>query len=441
MKVLQISYHYPPMGGAGVQRALKFSKYFPEFDIQPVVLAAHEPGYVSDVSLVEELQSNVLVERIEHTPLLTRLRNRLEQVKVKPATQSTDAVGKATGWKRSLRDFALRAYASSQFPDDKASWSRRAFQRACELVRDEKIDLILATAPPYSALALAARVAAATGRPWVADYRDLWTENANYSGPAWRLWLDRRTESAWLTKANGVVVVTPEMQRVLRARVPQSCEVALIPNGYDEADFVGKKPVEKPQNVYRIVHAGTFYGQRSPEDFLQAIELLCAREPAMAQRIRLRFVGAIGGRFAVALHAFEARWPGLLERTGFVTHAQAVEELLAADLLLLVIGCGNEARGVLTGKLFEYLRARKPVLLLGPDDGDAANLLRRYAVGAVAPADDPSAIAEQLRRFLSGEIDATVTAKESPECFERRALTGQLADFLYQCLESSRART
>jgi glycosyltransferase involved in cell wall biosynthesis len=440
MKILQISYHYPPMGGAGVQRALKFSKYFPEFGIQPVVLAAHEPGYVSDPSLVEELPPTLLIERIEHTPMLTRLRNRLEPVRANHAAQSNDSASRSMGWKRSLRDFALRAYASSQFPDDKSGWSQRAFKRACELVRDEKVDLILATAPPYSALALAAQVAAATGRPWVADYRDLWIVNANYAGPAWRRWLDRRTETAWLNKANGVVAVTPDMQRVLQARVPQSCAVAMIPNGYDEADFVGKEPAEKPRSVYRIVHTGTFYGQRSPEDFLNALEIVFNRESAMAQRIRLRFVGAIGGRFAAALDAFEARWPGVLERTGFVMHAQAVTELLAADLLLLVIGSGTEARGVLTGKLFEYLRARKPVLLLGPDDGDAANLLRCYAVGAIAPADDPLAMAVQLERFLSGEIDTAAPAKKSPECFERRALTGQLAGFLNQCLESSRER-
>lgn len=429
------------MGGAGVQRALKFSKYFPEFDIQPVVLAAHEPGYVVDATLVDELPPGLLVERIEHTPLLTRLRQRLEPVRDKHAAPSIGSAGTSMGWKRSLRDFALRSYASSQFPDDKVGWSERAFTRACELVRDEKIDLILATAPPYSALALAARVAAATERPWVADYRDLWTENPNYVSAAWRRWFDLRAESAWLANVSGVVAVTPEMHRVLRARVPQACAMAMIPNGYDEADFLAAVHEQKSEVRYRIVYTGSFYGHQSPEGFLLAIELLFAQDPVTAQRLQVRFVGAIGGRFAASLDAFDARWPGVLERTGFVAHAKSVSELMSADLLLLVIGGGEKARGVLTGKLFEYLRARKPVLLLGPENGDAANLLRLYAIGAIAPADDPSAIAVQLKRFLSGEIDTSAPAKESPECFERRALTGQLAGFLHQCLESSRERT
>lgn len=439
MNLLQLAYHYPPMGGAGVQRAMKFSKYLPDFGIRPIVLAAHEPGYVVDASLLAELPPTLQVERIEHVPLLTRLRHSLGEAR--PPTLIAGGTGAATPvpkWKRSLRDIALKAYAISQFPDDKAGWARRAFDRACELVRSENIDMILSTAPPYSAHALAARVAAATGRPWVADYRDLWTDNPGYVAPKWRAMLDRHNERRWLASATGVVAVTPMLARILAENLPDSVQVAMIPNGYDESDFTNTHRLRGDDGRLRVAYVGTFYGHQSPIAFLAALEHLLSHEPTWASTLCVRLVGNIGARFASTLCAFEKRWPRLIERVGFVPHSIAVQEMLDADLLLLVIGGGSAARGVLTGKLFEYMRTRLPVLLLGPDDGDAADLLRHQAAFAAAPADDMVAIAETLARVFRGKGITPRPASASPERFERRALTGELAAFLYRCLESSR---
>jgi hypothetical protein len=447
MKLLQIAYHYPPMGGAGVQRALKFSKYLPDFGIQPVVLAARESGYLSDASLLDELSPELRVERIPHRPLLGRLRTLLGSAprvsSARPTAVDASACHGVSGdrTRQKIREAALKVYVSSQFPDDKAGWARRAFAPACDLVRAEQIDLILATAPSYSALGLAARVAAATGRPWVADYRDLWTDNPNYPAAAWRRPVDRWMESRWLASAQGVIAVTPLMQRSLAERLDGRCPVAFIPNGYDEADFIARAPAHKAPGVFRIVHAGTFYGRQSPEVFIEALALCLQHDPIAAGRLRVRFVGAIGDRFAPALGRFAQAWPGVLECTGFLRHGDAVAESLAADVLLLVIGGGAAARGVLTGKLFEYLRIGRPVLFLGPNDGDAADLLRNHGRFEWAPADDCAAIASALSAFLRGKDLPQRPADARPERFERRALTGELADFLRACLNSTHERT
>lgn len=430
MKILLLSYYYPPMGGAGVQRALKFSRYLGAEGVQATVLAGLDPGYTRDESLMAEIPPEVRVERVEHTPLLQRLVRRRAPAAA-PATAGPAAARPA--W----RDAALAAWTSLQWPDDKAGWARRAHAQARRLVREQGLELILSSAPPMSSHRLAARLSRELGLPWVADWRDLWTDNPGYAAPAWRRGLDRSLEARWLASAAGVITVTPTLQRVLAARLGRRSEVALIPNGYDEADFQAVEPAPAEPGTFRVVHAGTLYGHQSPLPLLLAADRVLTAQPALAQRLRLRLVGLVGARFETMLAEFDSVHPGVLERSGYVEHHQAVAQMLGADLLLLIIGGGTAARGVLSGKVFEYLRARRPVLMIGPADGDAAQLLRAHAASRVAEEGDVAGIAAALSAALAGGFGA-VPSGAAPELFERRALTAQLAVFLHRCSERRR---
>lgn len=456
MKVLLVSYHYPPMGGAGVQRALKFSKYLGDFDVQCTVLAAHDPGYQQDPSLLAEIPGTVRVLHIEHRPLLQRAlawragagRGAAAAAAPAQAAASTrlarttvSAAGRtmAGAARHRLRDAALAAYASVHFPDDKAGWARRARAPALSLLRDECFDLVFSTAPPMSDHALAAMLARRAGLPWVADYRDLWTENPAYAAPAWRRALDRRTEAAWLAQAAGVVTVTPSWQRLLAARLGPGRPVAFIPNGYDEADFAALAPAQRDDAAFRLVHTGAFYGPRDPGTLLEALALYLGSAPPAARPLRLRLVGMMGGRFADKLRAFEARYPGVVEQRPYVPHHEALAEMLAADALLLVVGAGDGQRaratvaGTLPGKIFEYLRAARPVLLLGDEAGDAAALLRQHGRGWVADETQPAAIAAALRQMMQAAPEVPSAPTAGVARFERRALAGELAQFLRRC--------
>jgi glycosyltransferase involved in cell wall biosynthesis len=454
MKVLLVSYHYPPMGGAGVQRALKFSKYLGDFGVQCTVLAAHDPGYQQDESLLAEIPGTVRVLRVEHRPLLQRAlawragagRGAAAAARASApaarapasAVPSRPAVGDG---RHRLRDAALAAYASVHFPDDKAGWARRARAPALALLREERFDLVFSTAPPISAHALAATLARRACLPWVADYRDLWTENPAYAAPAWRRALDRRTEAAWLAQAAGVVTVTPSWQRLLAARLGPERPVAFIPNGYDEADFAARAPAPRADAVFRLVHTGAFYGQRDPGTLLEALELYLGSPPPAARPLRLRLVGQMGSRFAEKLQAFEARHPGVVEQCPYVPHHEALAEMLAADALLLVVGAGGGQRaratvaGTLPGKIFEYLRAARPMLLLGDEAGDAAALLRQHGRGWVADETQPAAIDAALRQMMESAPEGPAAPAASVARFERRALAGELAQFLRRCRE------
>ncbi|HJW11687.1 MAG TPA: glycosyltransferase, partial [Albitalea sp.] len=238
MRILQIAYYYPPMGGAGVQRALKFSKYLPEFGVQPVVLAALDPHYVHDASLAAEVPAGLAVHRVEDTPLLARLAAR------RRTSASGGAAAAPSRWRTVLRDTVLATWHALQYPDDKARWARRALREARAILRDqssrgEPIELIFTSSPPASAHWIGERLSREFGLPWVADFRDLWTDNPAYAAPAWRRALDRRLEQRWFDRASGVVTVTESWQRLLAARRGAEAPVVFIPNGYAEADFQG----------------------------------------------------------------------------------------------------------------------------------------------------------------------------------------------------------
>jgi glycosyltransferase involved in cell wall biosynthesis len=433
MRLLLVSHHFPPMGGAGVQRALKFARYLGDFGVAVTVLAGDDPDYLQDASLLSELPPAVAVHRVPHRTLLQRtmaLRRGGTAGPAAPAAPARASVAPASPSAPGVRwrDAVLAGWAALQWPDERGGWARAAEAVGQRLLRERGHDVVMSTSPPVAAHALACRLARRAGLPWVADWRDLWTDNPSYARPAWRWALDQRLERRWHERADGIVTVTPSWQRLLRARAPAATPVAFVPNGYDEADFASAPEPASADGCWRLVHVGTLYAHQTPLPLLEAAERMLAAEPGLQARLRLRLVGAVGSRFAPALSAFEARWPGVIEATGAVGHAEAVAEMQRADALLLLVGGGAAARGVLPGKLFEYLRAGRPMLVVGEADGDAAQLAQGHGHARVAAESDPGAIAAAMRQMMA--TDGPTARMTDGARFERRALAGELAAFL-----------
>lgn len=453
MKILQIAYYFPPMGGAGVQRGLKFARFLPLHGVQPVVLACDDPHYVRDETLLAEVPPGLEVHRVPHSPWLARLaaRRRAAAPAVAPVAAPA-APGAADALKRRLRDIVLRSVHTLQWPDDAAPWARQALAVAREVLRRHAasgapIEAVFSSAPPPSAHWLGERIAREAGLPWVADHRDLWTDNPAYDAPAWRAALDRRLEQRWLQRAAAVVTVTPSWRELLAARRPAGAPVAFIPNGYDEDDFAGLPARPREPGVFTLVHTGTFYGPRDPAGLLGGVERYLQAAAAARDgrpRLRVRLVGNMGARFAAAVAAFGQQHPGVVETVPYLPHREALAELVAADALVLVVGGGRgpAVSGWLPGKIFEYLRAGQPVLTLGDPAGDAAQLIARHGRGVVADPDDAGAIAAALDALVRGRAAATIAAHEAPSAvrsFERRVLAGQLAEVLRDAVARPRA--
>lgn len=437
MHILVLSYYFPPMGGVGVQRALKFVKYLPQYGITTTVIAAEDANYTSDPKLLEQIPPQCEVVRLHHAPLLTRLTSRLRVKAHNHSTSCNETQAKpelthSTKW----RDNILRYYNALQMPDDKVGWGDQAFKSAVRSHAKRPYDLIISTSPPVTSHFVGARLKQRLGVPWVADFRDLWTGNESYNLPAWRKWLDMFAERKLLAQADGVVTVTDGFAEKLRQIAPASMPVRVIYNGYDEEDFSSIVPLDKGTGRFLLLYAGTLYGKRSPQPFLKGLNYLLEREPVIAERLCVRFVGNIGSRFEPMLIDFERRYPGVIERHPFVAHNQIPAMLASADALLMILG-GDSAGAVLPAKAFEYLRMKRPILFIGPADSESSMLIQRTGRGISCDECSPEKIADGLKRIIDRSFHLGVD-DSVVEQFERRRLTAGLAEFLQQVVASNK---
>lgn len=402
-RVLLLAYHFPPLGGAGVQRTLKYVKYLPDFGWQPATITGPaRGGALSDPSLLDELRG----AQVMRTPaallpawLPWRVRNAISR------------------W--------------LLITDDQAGWGPFALTAATRLIRRGGIDALYTTSTPYTAHLVGLRLQQRFGLPWIADFRDPWAENTALKPPtAWHRQRIRRWEGQVVRAADRVTVVSEPMAAAMQAAYPTLplAHFLTLPNGYDPDDFAQATPAA-PDNPPRMtwVYSGSFYGQRRAQPFLQALHaaLTAGRIPRAQMRVRL--AGNVGHATAEDVRSLDL--DDVVELPGYLPHRESIGHLLAADALLLMVAPGPGSAGVLTGKLFEYLAAGKPILGLTPPSA-AAELIRESRAGVVINPDDATAIEQQIVAWFGqwqrGELrwqgDRAVVAR-----FDRRLLAGQLA--------------
>ena len=428
MRLLLVTYYYPPSGGSGVQRPLKMSRYLPEFGWDVTVLTvdpAHAAYPDPDPSMLGDVPPGVTVERTRawdpyaaYARLLGARKSDLVGVAGLNAADASGPKQRLAAWLR----------ANVFLPDARVGWVPFALRRARQLHADRPFDAVVTTAPPMSLHLVGLAFARATGVPWVADFRDPWTDRYDLQKlPRSRaaLALDRALERAVLRRASRVVTVSPALARSLGARRGRAVDV--IPNGFDEADFSGDAPAPAPGHFTLA-----FVGNLSEHYDLSALWAALARlgdEDHGATRLR------VVGNLAPALRAgLEAHGlSGILDAVPYVPHAEAVAEMRRADALLLPIPRAAGAEGILTGKLFEYLAAGRPVVGIGPVDGDAAQIVRDTHAGAFFGWDDADGLFEHLRGLLADHANGTPRAGASADAgrsYSRRGQAEALAHVL-----------
>jgi glycosyltransferase involved in cell wall biosynthesis len=434
LRVLLVTYYYPPSGGSGVQRPLKMSRYLPEFGCDVTVLTV-DPAQAAypdpDPSMLADVPAPV---RVVRTPswdpyaAYARLTGRARGEAVGVGFARTGEVGRKERLARWLR-------ANVFLPDARVGWVPFAVRAARRLHAAQPFDVVLTTAPPMS-LHLVGLALHRAGLPWVADFRDPWTD-VYYLRDLPRTTLARRLDVALerrvLRRATRLVSVSPSVARLLGAKVGR--EVAVIPNGFDEADFATPPAPRDPRGPFVIGFVGNFLGQQNPEVLWQTLARLHAE--AGGPDVRLRFVGNVDPLVEQALHRH--RLADLVERRPYVPHAEAVAEMTRAGLLLLPINRTPGAEGIVTGKLFEYVAAGRPVLGIGPAGGDAAALLAQTGAGMLFDWDDAAGIEAFLRRHLAAWTAGQPLGGARPEgavTLSRRHQAGQMADVLRAAVEN-----
>lgn len=403
LKILLISNWFPPANVIGAVRVGHFAKSFHAAGHDVRVLAAHtsaDPslplGIPADrVTYVRAPQTGELVDWFV-APTLSFIRG-LARTAQKSAPDQADSTAQRSSDSGSAA-LGLRRhyYAVMQFPDAYAPWLRRVTAAGCRLVRDWRPDIVLASAPPNSGLIAGRRIAKACRAPWVADLRDLWSENSYYAHPRWRLSIDRLVERSVLRSAAGLITVSPIWADMLRRRYEQP--VACILNGFVPEDFPAAPAGPEPGSVVSILYTGGIYaGYRDPTPLFRAIGLLT---PDERRQVAVHFYGP-GESDASGVLA-SASETGIADRVflhGRVSYRESLSLQQSADILLLLQWNHVKDAGNIPAKFFEYIGAGRPILLIGYEHGNLAQMIRERAAGIVA--NDPNVIAEQLRRWIA----------------------------------------
>lgn len=423
-KVLIITYYWPPSGGAGVQRWLKFAKYLPEQGWQPVILTV-DPKYASYPQRDESLSSEVGPDCMVYTTKSFELYNLYKLISRK---KEVPYGGFANETKESLFQ-KVSKFLRGNFllPDPRKGWNKYALKKAVELIKEYKIDTVITTSPPHSTQLIGLALRKRFNIRWIADLRDPWTDIYYYNQfkhTAIARKIDRNYERQVVENADLLISVSEDVKRIFadKSAQPIAEKTVVIPNGFDSEDFrVGELPQEKKKV---ITYTGTISEAYDVDSLLAAL-LQLSKE--WAEKLLIRFVGKVPSTIASRFRetGFE------VELVGYVDHPKSIEYLFRSDLLLLVIPKVANNRGILTGKFFEYLASQKPVLAIGPVDGDLAQIIAETECGEIFDYADSNGINQFIiQKLMQKKI---VVDSEKTNKYSRKELTRKLVS----CLEAN----
>lgn len=436
-RVLIITYYWPPTGGSGVQRWVKFAKYLPSEGWQPVIYTPENPEQLAvDTSLEAEVPAEAEIIRtgiIEpyglYKKLLRRSGHSKEAVEVNPVNaQNKSLIQKAAMW---VRGNLFR-------PDPRCLWIRPSVRYLKKYLKEHPVDLIVSTGPPQSMHIIGMKVAAETGIPWVADFRDPWTKIFYFKHLAMTSATERwhkKMEKKVLDAASVVVAVSPLVQKEFQEMTDTPVE--LITNGFDECDFNAEKCTEAsggPDKDFIIVHTGLFAADGNPTVLWDVLSEKCEADSTFKKRLKIKLIGKTDDQIIKAL--YERNLGDMLVNMGYQQHDIAVQQQREASLLMLPLRKEPEYKAVLPGKLFEYIASGRPILGIGQSDGAMAMILDETRTGTVLEWEDKTGIEEYVgqcwERHRAGSLS---TDGADLTRFTRRSLTRQMAELFEKILD------
>lgn len=430
-KLLIITYYFPPSGGAGVQRVLKFVKYLRDFEVEPIVLTVKNGDFPTrDETLLNDVPSDVKVYRADIFEPYSLYR----KLTGKPADAPVDVNNiPKPNEKRSLAEHLAEFVRSNFFiPDARIGWLPTATSEALKIIEREKIDCLYSSSPPYTTALIARRLKKKTGLPWIAGFRDPWTgflsTPARY-GLAKKI--DVHFERSVYASCNAMEVAWKGIAKDFAKKYPDiSAEKVIhIENGFDDAD-IPQLDFERNEK-FTITYTGSMYGKRSPKQFLDAVKLLIAQGKIDANKIKLNFIGRFGANLIPLFE--DAGLYGAAEMKPYMPHSESVKELLKSDALLLVVDDTEGSEEIVPGKVYEYIGSSRPVVTLALD-GAIASLIRETSAGIVAnfrnPEEIQAAVLKYYQAFWNGERLWEGNAPAIKK-YTRRESAKKLADLVF----------
>jgi len=424
-KVLIITYYWPPSGGGGVQRWLKFVKYLRDFGWEPIIYTPENPeAPQTDESLLKEIPAEVKVLKAkvwEPYQLYKRFTGRKTNEKIQTAFLSEKKnPGLAEKWSIWIRGNLF-------IPDARRFWIKPSVKFLSKYLEDNPVDAIVSTGPPHSMHMIGLKLFRKLKTPWLADFRDPWTNIDYYHDLKLTSRADRKhhqLEKEVLETASAVTVVSPGMKAEFEAIVPRN--YAVITNGFDAADFSDISLSDPKSEKFCLAHIGSLVKTRNPEELWKALSFLIKTEEDFSAELEIRLIGKTDYFVKQSVQSYDLQQ--YITEIDYLPHNLVIQEQLNATVLLLLINRTPNAHLILTGKLFEYLGAARPVLCIGPAKGDAAKMIEDAGAGLVADFGDHETLAKHILSFYKAWKKGENLSKTIDNSrFERRNLTAAMA--------------
>ena len=428
-RVLIISYYWPPTGGSGVQRWVKFAKYLPSEGWQPVIYTPENPEQLAvDESLAAEVPEDAeivktrIIEPYElYKRVLRRSGHSKEAVEGNPVNaQNKTLLQKAAMW---IRGNLFR-------PDPRCLWIGPSVRFLKKYLAEHPVDLIVSTGPPQSMHMIGLRLSRETGLPWIADFRDPWTKIFYFKHlsmtSATEKW-HRKMEKKVLDEASAVVAVSPLVQQEFQEMTDTPVE--LITNGFDECDFSSEQCTEAyggASEEFIITHTGLFAADGNPTVLWDVLAEKCRTDEIFKKLLRIKLIGKTDDQILKALT--DRGLEDSMINMGYQPHSVAVEQQRQASLLILPLRKEPEYKAVLPGKLFEYLASQRPILGIGQPDGAMAMIVNETRTGTVIDWEDRKGLTQYIEQCWERHLEGRLSTEGADlSRFTRRSLTRRMA--------------
>jgi len=424
-KLLIITYYWPPAGGPGVQRWLKFVKYLPDFDVQPIVFVPENPTYpIVDSNLVAEVSDEAIILK---TPIFEpyQLASFLSKNKTKKISSGIIPNQKKQSF---LEKVMLWGRGNLFIPDARVFWVKPSVAYLEKYIRENEIDTIITSGPPHSLHLIGLELKQKMNLKWLADFRDPWTTIGYHKSlrlSQYAAKKHKQLERQVLNTADTIIVTSKTTKAEFQALTTKPIEV--ITNGFD----VEKVDKQSLDTKFSLAHIGSFLSERNPKIVWESLVELCAEIPDFKTHLEIKLIGAISQEVLDTIEQFGLN--SFLNNLGYVSHAEAVAHQRKSQVLLLIEINSEETKSILPGKLFEYMVSERPILAIGPKDSDFAEIITNTNSGVFFEYSEKAklkqTIQEYYNQFLVGKLQSHAVGLQQ---YSRKNLTQQLVALLRQ---------
>jgi len=424
-KLLIITYYWPPAGGPGVQRWLKFVKYLPDFNVQPIVYIPENPTYpIVDEGLISEVSDKAIIlkSKIFEPYQLAGFLSKKETKKISsgiiPTAKKQSFVEKMMLWVR----------GNLFIPDARKFWVNPSVQYLKKYIQENNIDTIVTSGPPHSLHLIGLKLKQELGVKWFADFRDPWTTIGYHKSLKLSSYADKKhkeLENQVLNTADTIIVTSKTTKTEFQAITNKPIEV--ITNGYD----VENVPKQTLDEKFTLAHIGSFLSDRNPKILWESLQELISENELFKTHFQLKLIGKVSQEILDSISEFKL--DSYLNNLGYVSHSEAVKHQKASHVLLLIEIDSEETKSIIPGKLFEYMVSERPIIAIGPKDSDFAEIITSTNTGVFFTYNEK----ERLKKTIFSNFELYLDNKLQVypvglQQYSRKSLTEKLAKLITQ---------